>query len=60
MLAYLHNLGTDTDKSGRLETDDFLPFTSARRATLEEVDAGAIRIKPHLRFIRSLLLKDAD
>lgn len=55
ILAHQWNLNVDTEKHGQKEPGDFLPYLGTRKATLDEVDAGNIRIDPRIAAIRKRL-----
>ncbi len=57
ILCYAHNLWCDTDKAGKRHLQDILPFLGTRKATLSEVDAGAIRVHPRLAELRRRALE---
>lgn len=62
ILQLLANVHRDPNKSPAIELDRVLPFLGARKATLDQVDQGAIAIDPRVAAIRqrALTSRNAD
>lgn len=61
LLTYAHNLWTNTDQTGGKRAPDyFQPWLGTRKATLSEIDAGAIELEPWLREVRERLREEGE